>query len=62
MSEVDIVINDLHHTIANFTTWMQPEYVSKNLVGVTMILLHWVLHIFFIYIKGLNNDHQSVIF
>lgn len=31
MSEVDIVINDLHHTIANFTTWMQPEYVSKNL-------------------------------
>lgn len=33
MSEVDIVVNELHFAIANFTSWMQPEYVSKNLVG-----------------------------
>ncbi|XP_042360409.1 aldehyde dehydrogenase family 3 member B1 [Plectropomus leopardus] len=31
MSEIDIVINELHYTIANLTSWMQPEYVSKNL-------------------------------
>ncbi|XP_018553863.1 aldehyde dehydrogenase family 3 member B1 [Lates calcarifer] len=31
LSEVDIVINDLHYAIANFRSWMQPEYVSKNL-------------------------------
>ncbi|XP_022595058.1 aldehyde dehydrogenase family 3 member B1-like isoform X1 [Seriola dumerili] len=31
LSEVDIVINELHHAIANFKSWMQPEYVSKNL-------------------------------
>ncbi|XP_022071089.1 aldehyde dehydrogenase family 3 member B1 [Acanthochromis polyacanthus] len=31
LSEVDIVINDLHHTISNLSSWMQPEYVQKNL-------------------------------
>ncbi|GAA6228633.1 aldehyde dehydrogenase family 3 member B1-like isoform X1 [Lates japonicus] len=31
LSEVDIVINELHYAIANFRSWMQPEYVSKNL-------------------------------
>ncbi|XP_023281970.1 aldehyde dehydrogenase family 3 member B1-like [Seriola lalandi dorsalis] len=31
LSEVVIVINELHHAIANFKSWMQPEYVSKNL-------------------------------
>ncbi|XP_070778633.1 aldehyde dehydrogenase family 3 member B1 isoform X1 [Enoplosus armatus] len=31
ISEVDIVINDLHHAITNLTSWMQPEYVGKNL-------------------------------
>ncbi|XP_039979350.1 aldehyde dehydrogenase family 3 member B1 isoform X1 [Xiphias gladius] len=31
LSEVDIVINELHHAIANVKSWMQPEYVSKNL-------------------------------
>lgn len=31
LSEVDIVINDLHHTISNLSSWMQPEYVEKNL-------------------------------
>ncbi|XP_008283961.1 aldehyde dehydrogenase family 3 member B1 [Stegastes partitus] len=31
LSEVDIVINDLHVTIANLSSWMQPEYVSKSL-------------------------------
>lgn len=25
--------NDLHHAISNVATWIQPEYVSKNLVG-----------------------------
>ncbi|TNN65049.1 Aldehyde dehydrogenase family 3 member B1 [Liparis tanakae] len=31
MSEVDIVVNELHHTIANLSSWIQPDYVSKNL-------------------------------
>ncbi|XP_068587597.1 aldehyde dehydrogenase family 3 member B1 [Cebidichthys violaceus] len=31
MSEVDIVVNELYFAIANLTTWIQPEYVSKNL-------------------------------
>ncbi|XP_040919289.1 aldehyde dehydrogenase family 3 member B1 [Toxotes jaculatrix] len=31
LSEIDIVINELHHAIANFKSWMQLEYVSKNL-------------------------------
>ncbi|XP_029013862.1 aldehyde dehydrogenase family 3 member B1 [Betta splendens] len=31
LSEVDIVINDLHYALANLKSWMQPEYVSKNL-------------------------------
>uniref|UniRef100_UPI0037E88446 aldehyde dehydrogenase family 3 member B1 n=1 Tax=Semicossyphus pulcher TaxID=241346 RepID=UPI0037E88446 len=31
VSEIDIVINELHYAIDNFTTWMKPEYVSKNL-------------------------------
>ncbi|XP_038164356.1 aldehyde dehydrogenase family 3 member B1 [Cyprinodon tularosa] len=31
LSEVDIVINELHHAISNISTWMQPEYVTKNL-------------------------------
>jgi len=35
MSEVDIVVNELHHAIANLSSWIQPDYVSKNLVGTT---------------------------
>ncbi|XP_034047148.1 aldehyde dehydrogenase family 3 member B1 [Thalassophryne amazonica] len=31
LSEIDIVINELHYTISNLRSWMQPEYVSKNL-------------------------------
>ncbi|XP_010768936.1 aldehyde dehydrogenase family 3 member B1-like [Notothenia coriiceps] len=31
IAEVDMVINELHFTIANLNSWMQPEYVSKNL-------------------------------
>ncbi|XP_035510267.1 aldehyde dehydrogenase family 3 member B1 [Morone saxatilis] len=31
LSEVDIVINELHYTIANFASWMKPEYVNKTL-------------------------------
>ncbi|XP_056263471.1 aldehyde dehydrogenase family 3 member B1 [Pseudoliparis swirei] len=31
MSEVDIVVNELHHAIANLSSWIQPDYVSKNL-------------------------------
>lgn len=31
LSEVDIVVNDLIYTIANLSSWMQPEYVEKNL-------------------------------
>ncbi|XP_035985342.1 aldehyde dehydrogenase family 3 member B1 isoform X2 [Fundulus heteroclitus] len=31
LSEVDIVINELHHAISNITSWMQPEHVAKNL-------------------------------
>ncbi|KAK5913426.1 hypothetical protein CgunFtcFv8_007959 [Champsocephalus gunnari] len=33
IAEVDMVINELHFTIANLNSWMQPEYVSKNLVS-----------------------------
>ncbi|CAJ1075632.1 aldehyde dehydrogenase family 3 member B1 [Xyrichtys novacula] len=31
LSEIDIVINDLHYTINNFSKWMKPEYAGKNL-------------------------------
>ncbi|XP_051245105.1 aldehyde dehydrogenase family 3 member B1 [Dicentrarchus labrax] len=31
LSEVDIVINELHYAIANFANWMKAEYVSKTL-------------------------------
>nr|XP_020509746.1 aldehyde dehydrogenase family 3 member B1 [Labrus bergylta]XP_020509747.1 aldehyde dehydrogenase family 3 member B1 [Labrus bergylta] len=31
LSEVQIVINDLRYTINNFSSWMNPEYVGKNL-------------------------------
>ncbi|XP_069577710.1 aldehyde dehydrogenase family 3 member B1 [Brachyistius frenatus] len=30
LSEVDIVINELHNAITNLSSWMQPQYVSKN--------------------------------
>lgn len=32
LSEVDIVINELHYALSNMTCWMQPEPVAKNLV------------------------------
>ncbi|MEQ2261238.1 hypothetical protein XENORESO_007583 [Xenotaenia resolanae] len=31
LSEVDIVVNELHYAISNFRNWMQPEYVAKSL-------------------------------
>ncbi|XP_005747341.1 aldehyde dehydrogenase family 3 member B1 [Pundamilia nyererei] len=31
LSEVEIVMNELHCALSNLTSWMQPEYVSKNL-------------------------------
>ncbi|KAF1380116.1 hypothetical protein PFLUV_G00183170 [Perca fluviatilis] len=31
MSEIDIVINELHYAIANLTSWMKPEYAGTNL-------------------------------
>ncbi|KAM4531013.1 aldehyde dehydrogenase family 3 member B1 isoform 1-T2 [Odontesthes bonariensis] len=31
LSEVEIVINELHHAISNISGWMQPEYVAKSL-------------------------------
>ncbi|KAI3360309.1 hypothetical protein L3Q82_014619 [Scortum barcoo] len=31
LSEIEIVVNDLHYAINNFSSWMQPEYVGKNL-------------------------------
>ncbi|KAM6905646.1 aldehyde dehydrogenase family 3 member B1 [Xenentodon cancila] len=31
LSEVDIVINEIHHAISNISSWMQPEYAAKNL-------------------------------
>ncbi|XP_034568053.1 aldehyde dehydrogenase family 3 member B1 [Notolabrus celidotus] len=30
MSEVDIVINDIHHVLDNFSSWMKLEYAAKN--------------------------------
>lgn len=33
LSELDIVLNELHYAMANLSSWMKPEYVSKNLVG-----------------------------
>lgn len=36
MSEVDIVINELHHAIANLRSWMQPQYVGTNLASITI--------------------------
>lgn len=37
LSEVDASINELHYAITNLSTWMKPEYASKNLVGLTFI-------------------------
>lgn len=31
LSEVHMVLNDIYHALDNLKTWMQPEYVSKNL-------------------------------
>lgn len=31
LSEVEIVTNELHFAIGNLSSWMKPEYVSKNL-------------------------------
>ncbi|KAM4634745.1 aldehyde dehydrogenase family 3 member B1 isoform 1-T2 [Polymixia lowei] len=31
ISEIDMVINELYHAIDNLKSWMQPEYVSKNM-------------------------------
>ncbi|KAF7650582.1 hypothetical protein LDENG_00123520 [Lucifuga dentata] len=31
MSEIDTLINELRYAIANLSSWMQPEYVSKNI-------------------------------
>lgn len=33
LSEIDAAINELHYAISNLSSWMKPEYVSKNLVG-----------------------------
>nr|XP_020463985.1 aldehyde dehydrogenase family 3 member B1-like [Monopterus albus]XP_020463986.1 aldehyde dehydrogenase family 3 member B1-like [Monopterus albus] len=54
VSEIDIVINELHYAIANLKSWMQPEYVSKSLatklddcfvqrepLGVVLIIAPW---------------------
>lgn len=37
LSEVDIVINEIHYAINNLSSWMKPEYASTNLVGLMMI-------------------------
>lgn len=50
MSEIEIVINELQYAIANMASWMQPEYVSKSLVGLTMGVVY-----IFICIIGFNN-------
>ncbi|XP_061701058.1 aldehyde dehydrogenase family 3 member B1 isoform X2 [Syngnathoides biaculeatus] len=31
LSEIDLVTNELHYAINNLHSWMQPEYVTKNL-------------------------------
>ncbi|KAF6732792.1 Aldehyde dehydrogenase family 3 member B1 [Oryzias melastigma] len=31
LSEIEIVLNELHYAISNLARWMQPEYVSKSL-------------------------------
>lgn len=31
LAEFDILTNDLHYAINNFSSWMKPEYVSTNL-------------------------------
>ncbi|XP_041813416.1 aldehyde dehydrogenase family 3 member B1 [Chelmon rostratus] len=31
LSEVDIVINEIHYAINNLSSWMKPEYASTNL-------------------------------
>lgn len=33
LAEIDGTVNELHHAIVNLSSWMKPEYVSKNLVG-----------------------------
>lgn len=33
LSEIDMVVNELHHAMANLSSWMKSEYVDKNLVG-----------------------------
>lgn len=37
LSEIDMVINELHYAISNLSSWMKLEYVDKNLVGQTWI-------------------------
>uniref|UniRef100_H3D914 Aldehyde dehydrogenase n=1 Tax=Tetraodon nigroviridis TaxID=99883 RepID=H3D914_TETNG len=31
LAEIDGTVNELHHAIVNLSSWMKPEYVSKNL-------------------------------
>lgn len=33
LAEIHAAMNELHCAIANLSSWMKPEYVSKNLVG-----------------------------
>lgn len=35
MSEMDILFNEAHYALSNLKTWMQPEYVGKNMVSAT---------------------------
>ncbi|XP_068605710.1 aldehyde dehydrogenase family 3 member B1 [Brachionichthys hirsutus] len=31
LSEFEMVLNEIHHASTNLSTWMKPEYVSKNM-------------------------------
>lgn len=33
LSEVEITNNELHYALTHLSSWMKPDYVSKNLVG-----------------------------
>lgn len=33
LAEIGAAINELHFAIDNLSSWMRPEYVTKNLVG-----------------------------
>lgn len=37
LAEIDATINELHYAIVNLSSWMKPEYVSKNLVGYSKV-------------------------